>query len=63
MTSELLNQINLKTDMYVECISQSTSIDIYSSRKINFKTFERTTKQQKYRHCQLFLYHDTFNCY
>ena len=41
MTSELLNQINLKNDMYVEWKSQSTSIDIYNSRKINFKTFER----------------------
>ena len=41
MTNELLNQINLKNDMYVECKSQSTSIDIYNSRKINFKTFER----------------------
>ena len=41
MTSELLNQINLKNDMYVEWKSQLTSIDIYNSRKINFKTFER----------------------
>ena len=41
MTSELLNQINLKNDMYVEWKSQSTSIDMYNSRKINFKTFER----------------------
>ena len=41
MTSELLNPINLKNDMYVEWKSQSTSIDIYNSRKINFKTFER----------------------
>ena len=41
MTSELLNQINLKNDLYVEWKSQSTSIDIYNSRKINFKTFER----------------------
>ena len=41
MASELLNQINLKNDMYVEWKSQSTSIDIYNSRKINFKTFER----------------------
>ena len=39
--SELLNQINLKNNMYVEWKSQSTSIDIYNSRKINFKTFER----------------------
>ena len=41
MTSELLNQINFKNDMYVEWKSQSTSIDIYNSRKINFQTFER----------------------
>ena len=41
MTSELLNQINLKNGMYVEWKSQSTSIDIYNSREINFKTFER----------------------
>ena len=27
--------------MYVEWKSQSTSIDIYNSRKINFQTFER----------------------
>ena len=33
--SELLNQINLKNDMYVEWKPQSTSIDIYNSRKIN----------------------------
>ena len=45
MTSELLNQINLKNDMYVEWKSQSTSIDIYNSRKINFKTFERIVKK------------------
>ena len=30
MTSELLNQINLKNDMYVEWKTQSTSIDIYN---------------------------------
>ena len=41
MTSELLNQINLKNDMYVEWKSQSTSLDIHNSRKINVKTFER----------------------
>ena len=41
MTSELLNQINLKNDMYVEWKYQSTSIDIYNYRKINFKMFER----------------------
>ena len=40
MTSELLNQINLKYDMYVEWKSLSTSIDNYNSWKINFKTFE-----------------------
>ena len=33
MTSELLKQMNLKNDMYVEWKSQSTSIDIYNSRK------------------------------
>ena len=49
MTSELLNQINLKNDMYVEWKSQSTSIDIYNSRKIHFKTFERIVN--KNRHC------------
>ena len=36
-----INQINLKNDMDVEWKSQSTSIDIYKSRKINLKTFER----------------------
>ena len=36
MTSELLKQINLKDDMYVDWKSQSTSIDIYNSRKIKF---------------------------
>ena len=41
MTSELLNQINLKNDMYVEWKSQLTSIDIYNYRKIYFYTFER----------------------
>ena len=41
MTSELLNQIDLKNGMYLECKSQSTSIDIDISRKINFKTFDR----------------------
>ena len=41
MTSELLNQINLKNGMYVEWKYQSISIDIYNSRKINFETFER----------------------
>ena len=41
MTSELLSQINFKNDIYVEWKSQSTSTDIYNSRKINFKTFER----------------------
>ena len=57
MTSELLNQINLKNGMYVEWKSQSTSIDIYNSRKIIFKTFERivnknidTTKKILPRH-------------
>ena len=39
MTSELLNQNNFKNDMYVEC--KSTSIGMYNSKKINFKTFER----------------------
>ena len=62
MTRELLNQINLTTDMYVEWKSQSTSIDIYNSRKINLKTFERivnknidTTKKK--------FYHDTYHSY
>ena len=41
MTSELVNQINLKNGMYVEWKSLSTSIDIYNSRKINFETVER----------------------
>ena len=45
MTRELLDQINLKNNMYVEWKSQSTSIDIYNSRKINFKTFERIVKK------------------
>ena len=45
MTSELLNQINLKNDMYIEWKFLSTSIDIYHSRKINFKTFERTVNK------------------
>ena len=45
MTSELLNQINLKNDMYVEWKSLSTSIDIYNYRKIYFKTFERTVNK------------------
>ena len=46
MTSELLNQINLKNDMYVEWNSQSTSIDIYNSIIKHLKKFK-----QKYRHC------------
>ena len=62
MTSEQQNQINLKNDMYVEWKSQSTSIDIYNSRKINFKTFERIVNK-KHRHCQKNFYRDTFNSY
>ena len=50
MTSELLKQINLKNGMYVKWKSLSTSIDIYNSRKINFKTFERIVN--KNIHCQ-----------
>ena len=49
MTSELLNQINLKNGIYVEWKSQSTSIDIYNSRRINFKTFGRIVNK-KYRY-------------
>ena len=37
MTSELLNQINLKNDMYVEWKSQSTSIDIYNDTFNSYK--------------------------
>ena len=59
MTNKLLNQINLKNDIYVEWKSQSTSIDIYNSRKINFKTFERIVN----RHYPKKFYHDTFNSY
>ena len=47
--------------MYVEWKSQSTSIDIYNSRKINFKTFERIVN--KNIHCPKKFYHDTFNSY
>ena len=45
MINELLNQINLKNDMDVEWKSQSTSINIYNSREINFKTFERIVNE------------------
>ena len=62
MTSELLNQINLKNDMYVEWKSQSTSIDIYNSRKINFKTFERIVNKN-IDTAQKNFYHDIFNSY
>ena len=62
MTSELLKQINLKSDMYVEWKSQSTSIDIYNSRKINFKTFERIVNKN-IDTTQKNVYHDTFNSY
>ena len=62
ITSELLNQINLKNDMYVEWKSQSTSIDIYNSRKINFKTFERIVNKNIDTAKKKF-YHDTFNSY
>ena len=41
MTNELLNTIHLKNNMYVKWKFKSTSIDMYNSRKINFKTFER----------------------
>ena len=46
MTSELMNQINLKNGMYVEWKSLSTSIDINNSMKINFKTFERIANKK-----------------
>ena len=62
MTSELLNQINLKYDMYVEWKSQSTSIDMYNSRKINFKTFEIIVNKNIDTAPQK-CYHDTFNSY
>ena len=61
MTSELLNQINLKNGMYVEWKSQSTSIDIHNSRKIKFKTFEIIVN--KNIDTAKKLYHDTFNSY
>ena len=60
--SELLNQINLKNDMYVEWKSQSTSIDIYNSRKINFKTFERIVNKN-IDTTKIVLYHGTFNSF
>ena len=62
MTNELLNQINLKNDMYVNWKSQSATVEIYNSRKINFKTYERIVNKnidlakKKY-------YHDTFYSY
>ena len=62
MTSELLNQIDLKNGIYVEWKSQSTSIDMYSSRKINFKTFERIVNKNIDTALKKF-YHDTFNSY
>ena len=41
MTDELLNQINRKNDMYVDWKYKSKSVDIYNTRKTNFKTYER----------------------
>ena len=61
MTNELLKQINLKKGMYIEWKSQSTSIDIYNSKKIHFKTFERIVNQNI--NTAKKLYHDTFNSY
>ena len=37
MTDELLNQINGKNDMYVDWKYKSKSVDIYNTRKTNFK--------------------------
>ena len=62
MTSELLNQINLKNNTYVKWKSLSTSIDIYNSWKINFKTFERIVNKNIDTAKNKF-YHDTFNSY
>ena len=62
MTSKLLNQIKLKNDMYVEWKSQSTSIDIYKSSNINFKTFERIVNKN-IDTAKNIVYHDTFNSY
>ena len=41
MTDELLNQINRKNYMYVDWKYKSKSVDIYNTRKTNFKTYER----------------------
>ena len=41
MTDELFNQINRKNDMYVDWKYKSKSVDIYNTRKTNFKTYER----------------------
>ena len=41
MTDELVNKINRKNDMYVDWKYKSKSVDIYNTRKTNFKTYER----------------------
>ena len=41
MTDELLKQIHRKNGMYVNCKYKSKSVDIYNTRKTNFKTYER----------------------
>ena len=41
MTDELLNQINIKNDMYIDWKYKSKSVDIHNTRKTHFKTYER----------------------
>ena len=50
ITIALLNQVHLKNGMVVEWKSQSTSIDIYKSRKINFKTLSMICATVLYIH-------------
>ena len=62
MTDELLSQINTKNDMYVEWKSKSTTIEMFNTNKVNFKTFERIVENNK-EEAKKNYYHKTFNNY